>query len=141
MELHALAAVQPKGHVLRSFAIIGSGPLPLTSLCIRQQLQENTDDVVCHNIDQDPFAVSMSMAMCRALGYDKAKICFQCAEANDENLDLSSFDVVYLAALVGKCDKSKHEVIANIVKRMRLGALVVLRSAHSLRSLLYPVRS
>lgn len=66
-------------------------------------------------------------------------MCFQCADASRGTLDLGQFDVVYLAALVGTCCKAKLEIIANVVRVMRPGALLVLRTAHSLRSLLYPV--
>lgn len=53
--------------------------------------------------------------------------------------DLTSFDVVFLAALVGRNDVEKKEVIRNVISRMKVGALLVVRSAHSLRRLLYPV--
>lgn len=68
-------------------------------------------------------------------------MCFQCADASSPEVDLSSFDVVYLAALVGGCSKDKHDIMAAVVKRMKPGGMVVLRSAHSLRRLLYPVCS
>lgn len=66
---------------------------------------------------------------------------FQCTEAVEEGSaqDLKSFDVVYLAALVGSTKAQKGEIISDIAGRMRPGAFLVLRSAHSLRSLLYPV--
>jgi nicotianamine synthase len=66
---------------------------------------------------------------------------FCCADVKSEGFDLYGFDVVYLAALVGSNDGEKQEVIATVTKRMRPEALLVLRSAHSLRSLMYPVRS
>ena len=68
-------------------------------------------------------------------------MCFQRASASSPDIDLACFDVVYLAALVGSCSRHKHEIMAEVVKRMKPGALVVMRSAHSLRRLLYPVRT
>lgn len=63
---------------------------------------------------------------------------FSCTDAS-EGQDLKDFDVVYLAALVGSTKEQKGEIISDVARRMRAGALLVLRSAHSLRSLLYPV--
>ncbi len=80
------------------------------------------------------------MDLCRALGHSPETMCFQCADASSPDVDLSSFDVVYLAALVGSCSKHKHNILADVAKRMKPRGLVVLRSAHSLRKLLYPVR-
>lgn len=66
---------------------------------------------------------------------------FQCTEAKEEKSaqDLRTFDVVYLAALVGSTKAQKEEIISDVSSRMRPGAFLVMRSAHSLRSLLYPV--
>ena len=138
MELNALASVAPN-FFLRTFAILGSGPLPLTSICISQQLDSAHDNITCHNVDQDALAISSSKKMCRALGLTGSKMNFQCADAGSTDMDLSTFDVVYLAALVGGSSKHKQRILADVVKRMRPGGLVVLRSAHSLRRLLYPV--
>jgi len=52
--------------------------------------------------------------------------------------DLKSFDVVFLAALVGRDDRDKKRLMIDVIGRMRPGSLLVIRSAHSLRRLLYP---
>lgn len=44
-----------------------------------------------------------------------------------------------LYSLVGICSEQKLNIMTNVVKSMRAGALLVLRTTHSLRSLLYPV--
>lgn len=54
-------------------------------------------------------------------------------------LDLAGFDLVYLAALVGSSQRDKERLLVGVVERMRMGALLVVRTAHSLRGLLYPV--
>lgn len=139
IELSALLSVKQGGCDLCKFAIIGSGPLPLTSLCISDYLNKKEVTITCHNVDQNSMAVSLSKVLCSALGVPKNTMDFECADASNAEIDLTCFDVVYLAALVGACSEHKHEIMRNIVKRMRPGALVVLRSAHALRSLLYPV--
>ena len=133
MELNAIASVRPNS-VTRKFAFLGSGPLPLTSLIISK-----SECVTCHNVDQDATAITMAVELCGALGHPSDTMCFQCASADSQDIDLGCFDIVYLAALVGNCSRHKHEIMANIVKRMKPGALIVMRSAHSLRRLLYPV--
>lgn len=64
---------------------------------------------------------------------------FLCADANDPDILLQNFDVVYLAALVGQTTKEKERVLLNVASRMSPGALLIIRTAHSLRKLLYPV--
>ena len=71
---------------------------------------------------------------------------FLCEEAGDveignrgTGLDLGGFDLVYLAALVGSSQQDKERLLVGVVERMRVGALLVVRTAHSLRGLLYPV--
>ena len=137
MELNTIASVKPDS-VLQNLAFIGSGPLPLTSICIRHHLKNEC--IKCHNVDQDATAITTAVSLCHALGHSPETMCFQCGSAEDEDIDLQCFDLVYMAALVGNCSRHKHEILANVVKRMRLGALLVIRSAHSLRRLLYPVR-
>jgi nicotianamine synthase len=139
MELQALHSVAPHG-ALAKFAVLGSGPLPLTSLCIFDGLQYQKYGPACiHNVDHDPLAIAQSSKLCHALGHTEKTICFRCADAQADTVELCHFDVVYLAALAGICCEQKHDIITSVVKRMRPGALLVLRTAHSLRGLLYPV--
>lgn len=137
MELNAIASVKPD-FASQTIAFLGSGPLPLTSLCISRHLK--SECVTCYNVDHDTMAISTAAALCRSLGHSPETMCFQCAGAGSPEIDLGSFDIVYLAALVGTCSRHKREIVADVVKRMKPGALVVMRSAHSLRRLLYPVR-
>jgi nicotianamine synthase len=62
---------------------------------------------------------------------------FLCAEAG--SCDLRDFDVVYLAALVGSTQAEKEELLKGVVGQMREGAILVIRSAHGLRRVLYAV--
>ncbi|EAQ85681.1 hypothetical protein CHGG_06934 [Chaetomium globosum CBS 148.51] len=96
----------------RHVAFIGSGPLPLTSLCLLQALK------------QDALA---------GRGME-----FICAEATAADKDLAEFDVVYLAALVGITQAEKERIVLQVVDRMRPGALLVVRSSWGLRTCLYP---
>ncbi|KAG9232440.1 Nicotianamine synthase protein-domain-containing protein [Amylocarpus encephaloides] len=118
LELAALSAVDTKE--IRSVAFIGSGPLPLTSLCLLEQLGG------------------------RSLGHIAEGMEFQLGEASSKSkskasTDLTSFDVVFLAALVGSTQVEKEAVLKDVVSRMRKGSLLVVRSVHGLRGLCYPV--
>ncbi|KAL8659496.1 MAG: hypothetical protein Q9226_000389 [Calogaya cf. arnoldii] len=138
MELNALASVNRSGRP-RRFAVLGSGPLPMTALCvISQSMKLNGDAVVVHNVDRDPWAIAKSSALCRRLGYRLDQISFQCAEVEDESLDLHEFDVVLLGGLVGTTSEQKQSIVAQIAKQMSPGAMLLLRSAHQMRTLLYP---
>jgi nicotianamine synthase len=148
MELAAINAVTPSP--LRRVVFIGSGPLPLTSLCICEELERNRSEKipdlnpppesVIINIDHDPKAMSQSVALCKKLGQRARGMQFTCQEAESLKVELSNCDVVYLAALVGTTQKEKEAVLTSVVEKMQAGSLLVIRTAHSLRTLLYPVR-
>lgn len=139
MELNALKTFTPN-ETLGKFVVLGSGPLPLTALCIADALQDSHRRPVCiHNIDQDRQAIAKASKLCQALGHTEETMCFHCADAQADGLDLRQFDVVYLAALVGTSHGEKEKIIGSVVRRMRSRALLVLRTAHSLRGLMYPV--
>ena len=51
-----------------------------------------------------------------------------------------SFQVVFLAALVGMDTASKIDILSGLVKKLEPGTLIVARSARGMRAVLYPVR-
>lgn len=63
---------------------------------------------------------------------------FLCGEAGSSSISLADSDVVYVAALVGLSQEDKEEIFLNVVRTMRPGALLVIRSAWGLRTCLYP---
>ncbi|KAL8930868.1 MAG: hypothetical protein Q9208_000409 [Pyrenodesmia sp. 3 TL-2023] len=138
MEMNAIASVS-KGSRPKAFGVLGSGPLPLTSICILQSFKKNKEPVSVHNFDRDSQAISRSSELCCKLGYSRDEMHFQRLDVMTDRCDMFDFDVVYLASLVGITGEEKQTAISNIVKQMCPGALLVIRSAHSLRGLLYPV--
>ncbi|CZS99626.1 related to nicotianamine synthase [Rhynchosporium graminicola] len=156
MELSALSSlITPNSPPLQKFAFIGSGPLPLTSLCIYQTAasfilpsqthsfklsgsKEETAPIEVLNIDINPKAIAESKRLCESLGPGADGMSFLCSPADSPSLDLSNFDVVYLAALVGSTQTDKEALLESVVGRMREGAFLVVRSAERLRRLLYP---
>ena len=147
MELAAINAVTPS--TPQRVAFIGSGPLPLTSLCMCEALGsskeerlldlKSPEDIVIVNIDHNHNAISQSAALCKRLGQRACGMYFICQDAESLEVELSSCDVVYLAALVGVSQREKEDALVSIVERMQPGSLLVIRTAHSLRTLLYPV--
>ncbi|HSK60788.1 MAG TPA: nicotianamine synthase family protein, partial [Actinomycetospora sp.] len=86
-------------------------------------------------VDVDHEAVALGGALARALGDDVAV-----TEGDVLGLgDLGGYDLVCLAALVGLAPGDKAAALAHVRARLRPGAMVLARSAHSLRALLYPV--
>lgn len=148
MELAAIEAVSPFGAPER-IAFIGSGPLPLTSLCMYESLERNRikgleegtppTQTAIINIDHDPMALSQSAALSGKLGQRAQGLEFICQEGESLKLDLSDCDTVFLAALVGATQEEKEAVLISVVEKMIPGSVVVIRTAHSLRTLLYPV--
>ncbi|KAL9030642.1 MAG: hypothetical protein Q9196_001252 [Gyalolechia fulgens] len=138
IELSAIASVI-KGAKPRRYAVLGSGPLPMTAICILRALSNDCEAVTVDNFDCDPWAIAKSSDLCRHTGYRQEEIGHHCVDVESEDYDLRSFHVVYLASLVGITRERKQGAIIRIMMQMSPGALLVLRSAHSLRSLLYPV--
>jgi nicotianamine synthase len=140
MELSAIHAI--KSLAPRKIAFIGSGPLPLSSLCLCKALDKahgRPGSTTVLNIDNNPQAISQSRALAKGLGKGAQGMEFLCHEVGSAPLDLRVFDVVYLAALVGMTQVEKEICLIEVVKGMMEGALVVIRTAHGLRGLLYPV--
>lgn len=126
-------------------AYIGSGPLPLTSFCLLQTLAEGPNpwgvrdcSVDVLNVDQSREAIVTSRSLAEDLGLTNKGMRFIMASADDESLDLTGCQVVYLAALVGATQDEKESFLQSIASRMDPGALLVTRSAWGLRKCLYP---
>ncbi|KAH9862771.1 hypothetical protein J1614_010864 [Plenodomus biglobosus] len=124
-----------------TLAFVGSGPLPLTSLCILDRYPHAT----IHNIDRDRAALHASRELSTQLGHG-ARMTFGCADVSgegssdgEEKTDWHAFDVVFLAALVGLESHAKIGILEGLARKVRPGTLVVARSAKGLRSVLYPV--
>jgi nicotianamine synthase len=144
MELSAITPLLPRDKPLQKVAFIGSGPLPLTSICLAQILRDqslssfSTTKVEILNIDSCPQAISHSSTLSQLLGSYASSLSFACEEAGSLSRDLTPYDVVFLAALVGNTQEEKEKVLLRVVGQMKPGALVVVRTSHGLRGLLYP---
>ncbi|TPX60851.1 hypothetical protein PhCBS80983_g01566 [Powellomyces hirtus] len=141
MELNTLLSVSGLKRPPTKFAFLGSGPLPLTSICLATELvARGYSDTHVHNIDCDATAIDSSRKLVAGLDdhYVSEAMTFEVAHVANVDVALERFDVVYIAALVGMDVEEKQTVLKRIHKAMKPGALIVVRSAHSLRTLLYP---
>ncbi|KAK9719507.1 hypothetical protein K7432_004752 [Basidiobolus ranarum] len=144
MELNAIRSVLHKAP--EKIAFLGSGPLPLTSICLARELlaqEGNTlspksTNFVIDNYDIDLEALKISSALVSQLPDVQEQLLFHHEDVSNIQ-DLKNHDVVYLAALVGLVPTEKQKIVRQLWKAMRPGSYLVLRSAHSLRTLLYPV--
>lgn len=153
LEISTMLAADPM--MPAKVAFIGSGPLPLTSLCFLSSLKSGVlpgdhatnppyfahrlDNLEVLNIDHNPAAVQTASALIDKLGLFGKGMSFSLDSAGSESCDLRRFDVVYLAALVGSSQGHKESLLTNIASRMREGALIIMRTSWGLRSCLYPV--
>ncbi|ESZ96204.1 hypothetical protein SBOR_3411 [Sclerotinia borealis F-4128] len=161
-----LAAISSTGFTLSpstKVAFIGSGPMPLTSLCILSSLSSSNHmscslspdssiptltppqspmatptSTVVVNIDSNSTANEQAQNLCTSLGGLPATgMKFITAMAGEDTLDLTGYDIVWLAALVGGVQEDKEIILKNIVAKMKKGSLLIMRGAWGLRSVLY----
>jgi nicotianamine synthase len=100
--------------------------------------QQNGEEIEVLNIDHSSLAIAQSRSLSQSLGQRAKSMTFLHHDASSP-LDLKSFDVVYLAALVGLSQEEKEGILEEVVGGMKEGSLVVIRTAWGLRGLLYPV--
>jgi len=130
LELGLLAGLAPTAAPER-VCVLGSGPLPLTALLTARALGIPVDAV-----DLDGDASLLAREVLRRLPGGHL-VHVHRADARHFP-GMADADVVVLAALVGLDRGDKRGVIAAVTARMRPGALLAVRSAHRLRTLLYP---
>ncbi|OVA02533.1 Nicotianamine synthase [Macleaya cordata] len=123
-------------HVPSKIAFVGSGPLPLTSIVLASNHLRNT---AFHNYDIDANANSQALRLVSPDPDLSKRMFFHTADIMNVTDELSDYEVVFLAALVGMDKEEKVRVIAHLAKYMAPKALLMLRSAHGARGFLYPI--
>lgn len=131
LERHALAAVGADLTQVRRVCFLGGGPLPLSALLMSRELGVPVDVV---DISAEATALGSDVARAVSLA---GQVHFHQADAGDFEPVADSY-VVVLAALVGPDRDVKRRVLEALSARMRTGSLLVVRSSHGLRTLLYP---
>lgn len=130
---HLPAAAGPATKI----AFVGSGPLPLTSIVLATA---HLTSASFHNYDIDGEANAAAEALVASDPDLSRRMFFHTGDIMDVVGDeLGSYDVVFLAALVGMDAEEKLRVVRHLSDHMAPGALLMLRSAHGARAFLYPV--
>lgn len=113
---------------------IGGGPFPLTAILLCQKY-----GLSCTVLEKDLSSSAVATELVKALELDK-KITVEnidaCAYTDYEN-----FDLVYMAALVGNNPAAKNKIITAVYDSVKSGSLLLCRSSHGTRKLLYPAIS
>lgn len=109
---------------------VGGGPLPLTAILLCKKYNLN-----CSILEKDKASYFASVDLVEKLGFSKMiKIININAE---EYLDYNKFSVIYLAAMVGHAETAKSNVINLIHTKIQKGKVLLCRSSHGTRKLLY----
>lgn len=111
-----LAAVDTPQRVL----FVGSGPLPLSPMLLAQH------GLTVDALDVDPEAVTAARKVTKDVRFRVGDLL--------HHHDLDGYDLVVLAALVTEKDRCLRHLATTLAP----GTTVVARSAHGLRTLLYP---
>ncbi|VAI51362.1 unnamed protein product [Triticum turgidum subsp. durum] len=136
LEYELLARYVPGGIAPARVAFIGSGPLPFSSYVLAAR---HLPDTVFDNYDLCGAANARASRLFRADRDVGARMSFHTADVADLTDVLATYDVVFLAALVGMAAEDKAKVIAHLGAHMADGAALVVRSAHGARGFLYPI--
>lgn len=112
-------------------AVIGSGPLPLTSVEVLKHLSPSAEII---NYDYSMEAVELGTVV-----VDKKPRLFveHRSAAEITAKDLEDVDLVYLAALVGIDKVEKTKIMKHLYDVMRPGSILIARSAIGLKTLVY----
>jgi nicotianamine synthase len=136
-ELDSLAAAGCQ--YMDRVAFIGSGPLPLTSILVGQ---ETRGEVVLY--DRDAEANVLAAAWVQKLSVPNtsgpvASYSFRDVDvwAEDHSV-FARYDVVWIAAAVGRDGAEKRAIVDHLRRGMRKGTFLAVRSVEMGCSLLYP---
>jgi len=129
LEVHSLLGL---GYAeFRNVAFIGSGPLPLSAILLAERGGWAVD-----NVEREAEAYGLAVKVADRLGLGHALRFHHCDAL--EFAALERFDVIFLAALVGTNRTEKRTLLAHLATRMRPGAVLLVRTADNLRTMLYP---
>lgn len=115
---------------VKSVLFVGGGPLPLTSILLCEKY-----NVTCTILERDQKSYETSILLVKKLRLDtKIKVIRIDAERYSE---YGNYNLIYLAALVGHTSITKNKIISSIYNNIKQNSLILCRSSHGTRRLLY----
>lgn len=131
LEFQTLAACY--GKPLRRILMVGSGPLPMTSV---QLINNGGEDLTVDNLDISEEAAQIGEQITSRLGLNQ-QMRFLTGDIL-KSVELGDYDAIWLAALAGD-SHNKARLVNHLYQCMSPGALLLVRTACDLRGLIYPV--
>lgn len=114
------------GNVPRKMLFIGSGPMPITALCLRHRLP----DTEIHCLERFESAVQESRVVMNKLGFNDS---IHVIQGYGEKVDVSEYDAILVALLA----KPKRAILENLVRTMRDDAWLICRTSFGSRTVFY----
>ncbi len=115
---------------IQNILFIGGGPLPMTAILLAQKFR-----VTSTCIDRVAEACQLAQRLSEALDLTRY-LRYRCVDILSLT-ELDRYDAVFLAALVGPNHHSKSQVVRHLNKYMQVGQILVLRTAHGWKRLIY----
>jgi len=127
-ELGCLTSSGMRPDSVRTALMIGSGPLPLTALCL------SSYDVRVDHIDSSSDAMALCERITKVLDVEG-----DCIFGTGESAELTKqYDLILVAALAGTNQEEKQAIINNVLPHLAHDGRIIVRSAKGARELLYP---
>ena len=131
LEINLLRCFGVEPSAAQRICFLGSGPLPLSAVCLYDELAVPIDVV-----DHSSEAVTLGSACVQAL-LGPGRLSFHLADAAEFE-PVAEADIVVLGALAGLDPEAKNAILKSLWQRLGPGSVVLVRSAAGLRRLLYP---
>ncbi len=117
------------GRPARRCLFVGAGPLPLTAVLMADYFGVRVD-----TLEIEEAAFHQGRAFIKTIGYS-TKVRFIKADAF--TFDYQPYDVIVAASLVGEHEREKIRLLRRIARTAPMGAVVLARTAHDLKTLMY----
>jgi nicotianamine synthase len=115
---------------IKKVLFVGGGPLPLTAILLHKKY-----GVKCTILEKDAESHRIATLLLQKLNLTEA-IKVTNIHAEDYS-GYNSFNLIYLAAMVGEDEASKTKIISLLHTKINKGKVLVCRSSHGTRKLLY----
>lgn len=129
LEANTVFAISPR--FVSTVLFAGAGALPMTAIFLARE-----HGITMDCVDLDPEACSLAREVIHRLGLE-GKVRIHHADIADFEAS-HPHDALFVAALVGLSSSEKSRVLDRLTTIARGDSLLVCRSAHRLKTLLYP---